>query len=61
MMMYFEWGWTLRPLVLTTGHLKKAKGKSKKYIRTLRPLRRQSESAKRPLVPLKVKVKKVKD
>ena len=38
--------------------MKKAKSKSKKYIRTLRPLRSQSESAKRPLVSLKVKSKK---
>ena len=38
--------------------MNKAKGKSKKYIRTLGPLRSQSESAKRALVPLKVKSKK---
>ena len=46
---------------MTTGHLKKAKGKSKKYIKTLGPLSSQSENTKRSLVPLKVKVKKIKE
>ena len=46
---------------MTTVALEEGLSKSKKYIRTLRPLRSQSESAKKPLVPLKVKVKEIKE